>query len=88
MKTDNDTTYELFNIVSSVKVSSKTLERVQVAKNYIEKKYQMKRKKEVENQKEWKQFINKLNELNIAVNEKELIKKEVQQKEAEVLRTG
>ncbi len=71
-----------------MKVSSKTLERVQIAKNYIEKKYQMKRKKEEENQKEWKIFINKLNDLNIPVKERELIKKEVQQKETEILRTG
>jgi len=71
-----------------VKLSSKTLERVQIAKNFIEKKYQMKRKKEEESQKEWKMFLDKLNELNISTKDKDLIKKEVLQKEAEMLRLG
>jgi len=71
-----------------VKISSKTLERVQIAKNFIEKKYQMKRKKEEESQKEWKMFLDKLNELEISTKDKDLIKKEVLQKEAEMLRLG
>jgi len=61
---------------------------VQIAKSYIEKKYQMKRKKEENTEKEWKLFIDKLNELNISNKEKDLIKKEVLQKESEMLRIG
>lgn len=61
---------------------------MQIAKSYIEKKYQMKRKKEENTEKEWKLFIDKLNELNISNKEKDLIKKEVLQKESEMLRIG
>lgn len=48
----------------------------------------MKRKKEEESQKEWKMFLDKLNELEISTKDKDLIKKEVLQKEAEMLRLG
>lgn len=48
----------------------------------------MKRKKEENTEKEWKLFIDKLNELNISNKEKDLIKKEVLQKESEMLRIG
>ena len=70
------------------KISNKTLERVQIAKAYIEKKYKVKKMKEEEKRKEWEIFNQKLEELNLSGKEKELIKMDVIKKEAEILRQG
>jgi len=70
------------------KISNKTLERVQIAKAYIEKKYKMKKMKEDEKKREWDVFNEKLEELNLSGKEKELIKMDVIKKEAEILRQG
>lgn len=68
------------------KISNKTLDRVQIAKAYIEKKYKVKKMKEEEKRKEWEIFNQKLEELNLSGKEKELIKMDVIKKEAEILR--
>jgi serine/threonine kinase 38 len=70
------------------KISNKTLERVQIAKAYIEKKYKVKKMKEEEKRKEWEIFNSKLEELNLSGKEKDLIKMDVMKKEAEILRQG
>jgi hypothetical protein len=85
---------DLHQLLKEGKISSKTLERVNIAKSYIEKKYSMKKLKEEEKKKgklrvynlEWEFFNQKLEETALSNKEKELIKKDVLHKEAEHLR--
>jgi len=62
------------------------LERVIIAKSYIEKKYKMKKLEEDKKKEEWELFNKKLMEYNLPNNEKELLKQDVLRKEAEILR--
>jgi serine/threonine kinase 38 len=78
----------LQQLMKEGKISSKTMERVQIAKSYIEKKYRMKRMQEEEKKKDWDKFNKKMEELNLSSKEKEIIKKDVIKKEAEILRQG
>jgi serine/threonine kinase 38 len=78
----------LQQLMKEGKISSKTMERVQIAKSYIEKKYRMKRMQEEEKKKDWDIFNKKMEELNLSSKEKEMIKKDVIKKEAEILRQG
>jgi serine/threonine kinase 38 len=77
---------DLHQLVKEGKISAKTMERVNVAKSYIEKKYSLKKEKEEEKKKDWEYFNKKMEELNLSNKEKELIKKDVLHKEAEYLR--
>lgn len=77
---------DLHQLVKEGKISAKTMERVNVAKSYIEKKYSLKKEKEEEKKKDWEYFNKKMEELNLSNKEKELIKKDVLHKEAEFLR--
>ena len=77
---------DLNQMVKEGKISARTLERVNIAKSYIEKKYSMKKEKEEEKKKDWDFFNKKMDELNLSNKEKELIKKDVLHKEAEILR--
>jgi serine/threonine kinase 38 len=84
----NDNAPTLQQLMKEGKISSKTMERVQIAKSYIEKKYRMKRVQEEEKKKDWDVFNKKMEELNLSSKEKEIIKKDVIKKEAEILRQG
>jgi serine/threonine kinase 38 len=84
----NTNTATLQQLMKEGKISSKTMERVQIAKSYIEKKYRMKRMQEEEKKKDWEVFNKKMEELNLSSKEKEIIKKDVIKKEAEILRQG
>lgn len=77
---------DLHQMLKEGKISQKTLERVNVAKSYIEKKYSLKKSKEEEKKKDWDFFNKKLDELNLSNKEREIIKKDVLHKEAEYLR--
>ena len=77
---------DLHQLVKESKISMKTMERVNIAKSYIEKKYSLKKEKEEEKKKDWDFFNKKMEELNLSTKEKELIKKDVLHKEAEFLR--
>ncbi len=79
-------TPNLQQLMKEGKISNKTLERVQIAKSYIEKKYRMKRIQEEEKKKDWNNFTQKMDELNLSSKEKDIIKKDVIKKEAEFLR--
>jgi hypothetical protein len=82
------TTPSLQQLLKEKKISAKTMERVQIAKSYIEKKYRMKKIQEEEKKKDWDQFNKKMEELNLSIKEKEEIKKDVIKKEADLLRHG
>jgi serine/threonine kinase 38 len=77
---------DLNQLVKSGKIEQRTLDRVQIAKSYIEKKYRMKQMKEEEKKKEWEIFNKRLEELNLSFKEKDLIKKDALHREAEFLR--
>ena len=62
------------------------MERVIIAKSYIEKKYKMKKLEEDKKREEWELFNKKLMEYNLPNNEKELLIQDVLRKEAEILR--
>lgn len=68
------------------KISNKTLDRVQIAKSYIEKKYRLKKIQEEEKKRDWDNFHKKMDDLNLSSKEKDIIKKDVIKKEAEFLR--
>jgi hypothetical protein len=42
---------QLADLIREGKITTKTLDRVNIAKSYIEKKYSIKKEKELENQK-------------------------------------
>ena len=69
------------------KISLKTLERVKIARIYIEQKYNMKKFLDEKNKNKWKiidEFLD--NQSNLSVIDKEEIKKEVIKKTSELLR--
>jgi hypothetical protein len=68
------------------KICNKTLDRVIIAKSYIEKKYRLKKIQEEEKKKDWENFNKKMEELNLSSKEKDMIKKDVIKKESEFLR--
>ena len=80
MKTD------LQQMVKDGKISTTTQNRVLIAKNYIEKKYHMKKVEEEEKKRDWEMFNEKLEELSLTNEEKEMIRKDVLHKEGEFLR--
>ena len=59
------------------KISQKTYDKVKIAKNYIEKKYNFQTIKNLE----WNGIIEKINSLLIPEEEKERVKKEIYEKE-------
>ena len=64
-------------------ISNKTYDRVMVAKNYIEKKYKLKKVKGVDLKKEWEKIYKRLRDLQFSAQEVDQIKKAIQQKESE-----
>lgn len=77
---------DLQQLVKEGKISAATQNRVVIAKNYIEKKYHMKKSEEEEKKKDWSLFNEKLDELSLTKEEKEMIRKDVLHKEGEFLR--
>ena len=79
-------TQSLQQLQKEGKICNKTLDRVMIAKSYIEKKYKLKRIQEEEKKKDWDNFNQKMDELNLSSKEKDIIKKDVIKKESEILR--
>ncbi|CAD8094960.1 unnamed protein product [Paramecium sonneborni] len=69
-----------------LKVSQSTKERVEAAKQYIEKKYQKLLYEQKEKREKWEQLIQKLTNLNYTPIEQQVIKQDLLHKEAEILR--
>ena len=63
-----------------------TYERVKVAKEYIEKKYRLKKEEEQEKKKDWEEIMTRMTQLNLAEDEAAKIKEEILHKEGENLR--
>ena len=63
-----------------------TYERVKVAKEYIEKKYRLKKEEEEEKKKDWEEIMSRMTQLNLAEDEAAKIKEEILHKEGENLR--
>ncbi len=59
------------------KISQKTYDKVKIAKNYIQRKYNLQTIKNLE----WNGIIEKINSLRIPEEEKERVKKEIYEKE-------
>ena len=77
---------DLPSLVKQGKITTTTQNRVIIAKNYIEKKYHMKRQEEEDKKKDWDLFNEKLEDLKLSKEEKEMIRKDVLHKEGEFLR--
>lgn len=77
---------DLQQFLKEGKISSITIERVQIAKHYIEKKYQMKKSQEEEKKKELDILNSRLEELNISAKDKDQIKRDILKREIEFLR--
>ncbi|CAK63352.1 unnamed protein product (macronuclear) [Paramecium tetraurelia] len=69
-----------------LKLSQSTKERVEAAKQYIEKKYQKLLYEQKEKREKWEQLIQKLTNLNYTPIEQQIIKQDLLHKEAEILR--
>ena len=57
------------------KINMITYERVRVAKEYIEKKYRLKKEEEQEKKKDWEEIMSRMTQLNLAEDEAAKIKK-------------
>jgi serine/threonine kinase 38 len=68
------------------KISSQTLEKAQTAKIYIEKKYSRLKEDEIERKWEWEELQKKMSELNLTATEQNILKTNIQHKEAQLLR--
>jgi len=83
------------------KISIQTKDKVEAAKNFIEsktnffpvikivfkEKYSMMKKEEMENQINWELLKQKMDEMNLPDQEKDIIKKDILHKDAEKLRS-
>lgn len=67
-------------------ISSKTKEKAEIVKSYIEGKYARKRNEDKERKEGWDLLRAKMDLLNLTPHEKELIKQDVLHKEAELNR--
>lgn len=81
-----DTDLSLTTLFKQKKISNETYNKVQIAKNYIEKKYHMKKQEEQVKRKDWELLNTKLDDLKLSTEEKETIKQDVLHKEGEYLR--
>jgi serine/threonine kinase 38 len=68
------------------KISLVTFNRVKIAKEYIEKKYKLKKLKEEESRKEWGLIYEKMKNLNLNQSQELQIRNEILKKEAESIR--
>jgi len=69
-----------------INISSKTKEKAESVKDYIEAKYQWLKTEESERKEGWDLLKQKMDLLNLTPHEKELIKQDVLHKEAELNR--
>lgn len=67
-------------------VSSKTREKADAAKAYIERKYSLMKRSEAERKDNWEELDRKMDEMQLSCTEQSLIKQEILHKEAEQLR--
>ena len=86
--TENQNPPSIEQLYKEGKISSLTLERVKIAKSYLERKYDMKKiKEEKKKKKEWDMIDNYLNNQNrLSINDKLEIKESIKKKEIEFLR--
>ena len=85
--TESKNSETLDQLLKEGKITSFTIERVKIAKSYIERKYDMKRIKEEKKKKDWKIIDDYLNSQKIlTINDKEEIKQNLKKKEYEFLR--
>ena len=85
--TENQNPPSIEQLYKEGKISSLTLERVKIAKSYLERKYDMKKIKEKKKKKEWDMIDNYLNNQNrLSINDKLEIKESIKKKEIEFLR--
>ena len=75
-------TYDLKELFEKNKISQKTYTKVSIAKDYIERKYNLKTLKNLE----WNGILEKIDNLNISELEKEKVKKNIFEKESEKYR--
>ena len=85
--TENQNIPSIEELCKEGKISSLTLERVKIAKSYLERKYDMKKIKEEKKKKEWENINNFLNNQDrLSTTEKLEIKESIKKKENEFLR--
>ena len=74
--------YSLKELLERKKITQKTYTKVSIVKEYIERKYNLKTLKNME----WNDIIEKIDNLNLSEAEKEKVKKNIFEKEAEKYR--
>ena len=79
-------TASLEELVAAKVISQTTFEKVSIAKAYIEKKYSLKHKTESKKKKDWDILNEKINEIDIDDQRREMLKKDFLHKEAEQMR--
>ena len=63
----------LANLLNQKKINQRTYDKAIIGKQYIERKYNLKARKN----KEWKEIMTEINQLNITEKEKNLIKENI-----------
>ncbi|KAM3143747.1 hypothetical protein pb186bvf_004243 [Paramecium bursaria] len=71
---------------TSLKLSQASKERVEAAKQYIEKKYSKLLQEEKDKREKWEQLIQKMTNLNYTQLEQQIIKQDILHREAELMR--
>ena len=74
--------YSLKELLERKKITQKTFTKVSIVKEYIERKYNLKTLKNME----WNGILEKIDNLNLSESEKEKVKKNIFEKEAEKYR--
>ena len=83
---NNSNVKSLEQLYKEGRITLQTVERVKIAKSYIEKKYDMKKLKEEKRKKEWDQINEYLNNAQLSQSDKEEIKQTALKKASESLR--
>ena len=83
---NNSNVKSLEQLYKEGRITLQTVERVKIAKSYIEKKYDMKKLKEEKRKKEWDQINEYLNNAQLSQSDKEEIKQTALKKVSESLR--
>jgi serine/threonine kinase 38 len=69
-----------------IKMSAQLKEKVDAAREYIENKYSKLRKTEEDRRNNWNMFEEKANDMRLSEEQKDRIRQEILQQEAELLR--
>jgi serine/threonine kinase 38 len=69
-----------------IKMSAQLKEKVEAAREYIENKYSKLRKTEEDRRNNWNMFEEKANDMRLSEEQKDRIRQEILQQEAELLR--